>query len=386
MGHSMGGIVATSLLPNEKISAIITMSTPHLVPPARFDSRINEIYRNTKRVLDTDPTPILSLCGGATDLMIPSEACVLPPTSGIAFRRTVFTSGLDGAWTGVGHREMVWCHQVRTRVARAALELTAATSSSKRGHILDTWLRDGQRLPSNDSIPNSGSAIIDPSGYHVITDDERIVVARPQHASMHLAPVPSSSVLKAVVFVGLGSILPNPSPSSYPLRVSVLLCTKTAEAGGKCSSLEPSLLGVIPNPAVGKTFPLAEQGAEESDGVGVFEAEVPSVESEARVQRWLGIRIEGGEGRGWVYGGFSMDDEVTVSASTFCEFLRSLIIYIGWLIPTATTSTLIWQCRCHISGQEKPTNPFRISKCIIHRSSGLQIYPNPARGTDVVFR
>jgi len=327
MGHSMGGIVATSLLPSEKISAIITMSTPHLVPPARFDSRIDEIYRNTKLVLDTNPTPILSLCGGATDLMISSEACVLPATSGVAFRGTVFTSGLDGAWTGVGHREMVWCHQVRWRVARAALELAAATSSSKRGHILDTWLRDGQELPLKDSTLNLGSGVIEPSGYHVITDDERIVVARPQNASMYLAPVPSSSVLKAVVFVGLGSILPNPSPSSYPLRVSVLLCTKSPEADGSCSRLEPSLLRVIPNPEVGKTFPLPEQGAEESEGVGLFEAEVPSVESEGQVQRWLGVRIEGGESRGWVYGGFSMDDEVTVSASTFCEFLRSLITY-----------------------------------------------------------
>ena len=322
----MGGIVATSLLPNEKISAIITMSTPHLVPPARFDSRINEIYRNTKRALDTDPTPILSLCGGATDLMIPSEACILlPATGGVAFRRTVFTSGLDGAWTGVGHREMVWCHQVRWRVARAALELTAATSSSKRGYILDTWLRDGQELPSNDSILNPGTAVIEPSGYHVIADDERIVVARPQHASMQLAPVPSSSALKAVVFVGLGTILPNPSPSSYPLRVSVLLCAKSVEANGSCSPLEPSLLRVIPNPAVGKAFPLPEQGAEESEAVGVFEAKVPSVESEVQVQRWLGVRIEGGKGRGWVYGGFSMDDEVTVLASTFCEFIQSLI-------------------------------------------------------------
>ncbi|KAG2349887.1 hypothetical protein BDR05DRAFT_259598 [Suillus weaverae] len=27
----------------------------------------------------------------------------------------IFTSALEGAWTGIGHREMVWCHQVRWR-------------------------------------------------------------------------------------------------------------------------------------------------------------------------------------------------------------------------------------------------------------------------------
>ncbi|KAG1782508.1 hypothetical protein EV702DRAFT_386529 [Suillus placidus] len=71
-------------------------------------------------------------------------------------RRTVFTSALEGAWTGVGHREMVWCHQmvrifcgyttrvtvvvyarlVTSLVARAALELGGANSNvDMTGHL-----------------------------------------------------------------------------------------------------------------------------------------------------------------------------------------------------------------------------------------------------------
>ena len=73
LGHSMGGVVATGLLPTSQIAAIITMSTPHSVPPARFDSRMDAIYSNSLERLDNDPTPILSLCGGITDTMIPSE-------------------------------------------------------------------------------------------------------------------------------------------------------------------------------------------------------------------------------------------------------------------------------------------------------------------------
>lgn len=148
----MGGVVATSLLPHANISAIITMSTPHTLPPARFDRRIERIYEHNRHSLLSDLTPILSLCGGATDLMVPSESCILPP-AGVndndaePFRRTVFTSALEGSWTGVGHREMVWCHQVRWRVARASLELGAARSASDRGIILDNWLRDGHTLP-----------------------------------------------------------------------------------------------------------------------------------------------------------------------------------------------------------------------------------------------
>ncbi|GAW00800.1 PGAP1-domain-containing protein [Lentinula edodes] len=54
MGHSMGGIVATSLLPSKDISSIITMSTPHTLPPARFDQRVDEIYALHKLI----PNPI----------------------------------------------------------------------------------------------------------------------------------------------------------------------------------------------------------------------------------------------------------------------------------------------------------------------------------------
>ena len=149
MGHSMGGIVATSLLPSSNISAVITMSMPHQLPPARFDRRIASIYNNNHAALAATNTPILSLCGGATDLMVPSELCILHevPDVGV-YRRTVFSSALGGCWTGVGHQVVAWCHQVRWRVARAVLELSVASSSVKRGAVLDRWLRDGSsRLP-----------------------------------------------------------------------------------------------------------------------------------------------------------------------------------------------------------------------------------------------
>jgi glycosylphosphatidylinositol deacylase len=113
LGHSMGGVVAASLLPNANVSALITMATPHTLPPARFDRRIAALYAHNAGVLANDPTSILSVCGGATDTLVPSESCILPElptTNGSAptpFRRTVFASALEGAWTGVGHIAIV---------------------------------------------------------------------------------------------------------------------------------------------------------------------------------------------------------------------------------------------------------------------------------------
>jgi glycosylphosphatidylinositol deacylase len=80
--------------------------------------------------------------------MAPSESCIVPEATDMGvYRGTVFSGALEGCWTGVGHQVVVWCHQVRWRVARAALELGAASSSAERGAVLDRCLRDG-RLPS----------------------------------------------------------------------------------------------------------------------------------------------------------------------------------------------------------------------------------------------
>ncbi|KAG9106204.1 GPI inositol deacylase, partial [Ceratobasidium sp. 392] len=122
----MGGIVALNALKSEKhndiVSAVITMSSPHSLPPARLDREIERVFSTSLDVLWNAPSlnrsdgytpPVLALCGGATDNMLPMESCALPspPTRHSAnienpYRRTIFTSGLDGTWTGVGHREM----------------------------------------------------------------------------------------------------------------------------------------------------------------------------------------------------------------------------------------------------------------------------------------
>nr|GAT45096.1 predicted protein [Mycena chlorophos] len=196
MGHSMGGIVATALLASHSanISAIFTMSTPHTLPPARFDTRVDKIYDLTRGLLaqHTD-TPIVSLCGGATDMMIPSESCVLPPGK---LRRTVFSCALEGAWTGVGHQEMVWCHQVRWRVARAALELggAAVTTPEARQVVLDRWLRDGHALPPIEDVP-----IPEFTNAEVLPTEMPLVVRNLQGDRTYFLPVSASR--KFVVLV-----------------------------------------------------------------------------------------------------------------------------------------------------------------------------------------
>ncbi|KAF4575291.1 GPI inositol deacylase [Pleurotus pulmonarius] len=304
MGHSMGGVVAVSLLPSPNISAIITMSTPHTLPPARFDARIDKIYARNQQLLTTDVAPIVSLCGGATDMMIPSEACVLPPSDDDVkpFRRTVFTSALEGAWTGVGHREMVWCHQVRWRVARAALELGALLEMAGRSDILDKWLRDGHTLPPTPQPAPGLLELADGDAYEVLPEATDLVLKNPHgDARTYLLPF-SRYVEKVVVYVSGGSVNGIAPYHRSPLRVSPHTCRRLAGASSViCSPLKPTVLKLMPNPLPGAPFPVPQRGADESEGVVLFEADIAA----GNEDQWIGITIDGADGHGWVVAGFA---------------------------------------------------------------------------------
>jgi hypothetical protein len=323
VGHSMGGIVATSLLPSNNISAIITMSTPHILPPARFDSRIDQIYATNRRILLSDPAPILSLCGGATDTTVPSESCILPSAENAGvYRKTMFTSALEGAWTGVGHLEMVWCHQVRWRVARAALELGASNSPNRKAAVLDKWFRDGHALPPVDlegNVTDETIYLSNPQGLERLRPDIHLILDKPQASRTYLLPLPSSlpSTAKFLLFLSQGSILPVSPQNPIPLRASVFLCVSTAseDVPKICSTLKPTTLRLVPNPLPGQAFPVPHEGSDESAGVVLYEADIPRSDIEVAQKSWVGVRTDGADGRGWVVGGFS-DESASYDVST----------------------------------------------------------------------
>ncbi|ODN74648.1 hypothetical protein, variant 1 [Cryptococcus amylolentus CBS 6039] len=127
VSHSMGGI-ATLLALDSKwasmVDAVVTLSTPHMMPPVTIEYDMDAIYTTISRYsqLGIHP-PIVSICGGISDTQIVSESCVLSNTPGSEERRlTAFTSAIPMVWTGVDHQAMVWCHQVRWTVASLLLD------------------------------------------------------------------------------------------------------------------------------------------------------------------------------------------------------------------------------------------------------------------------
>jgi glycosylphosphatidylinositol deacylase len=150
IGHSMGGIAARLALTmgiESSIDAVITMSTPHLLAPVTTDLHMANVY---KEIAGYSQPLLISICGGSADTQIASDACAikLDPAKGFA----VFTTSMPGVWTGVDHQAMVWCHQVRWRVARALLDMTRGSSPTDKLRYAERWLVPGLGMEESHTI------------------------------------------------------------------------------------------------------------------------------------------------------------------------------------------------------------------------------------------
>jgi glycosylphosphatidylinositol deacylase len=158
----MGGVVArlASAVDATKIDSIVTLSSPQLLLPVTFERDMDTIQETiTRAAAMPHSPPLLSICGGVSDTQVVSDACALTSehlgnNSGFA----VFTTAMPGVWTTVEHQAIVWCHQVRWRIARALLEMTRG----ERIQVAKTWLvGDGrseeEHLPEGNTYEFSAS-------------------------------------------------------------------------------------------------------------------------------------------------------------------------------------------------------------------------------------
>lgn len=140
IGHSMGGIVARTVLVTSKyqagsVNTIITMSTPHSRAPVAFDAdivglyeRINNYWRRSylqesEAMNPLAHTTLISIAGGGRDTTVPSDytsvSSLVPETHGF----TVFTSGIPGVWTSMDHLAITWADQMRKALIRSMYDI-----------------------------------------------------------------------------------------------------------------------------------------------------------------------------------------------------------------------------------------------------------------------
>lgn len=312
----MGGVVATALLTRKEfkvpVKAVFTMSTPALLSPVRFDRRAEDVYtsiRNTQLghlQSDQAQIPLVAICGGATDPQVGSEACAISFDKA-PYRQTVYTTSAEGVWTGVDHLAMVWCHQVRSLIARVALEL-ANTPPQNIVTTLQKWLKvDATQVKHDPHLVD----LTDMKPIYVPIDG-RLRISEPS-AGLHLLPVPppsqelASGTYRFTLFVSEGNVCNHRSENlpSHAFKVKVLSC----DAPPPGVTLPPCrTLGgevkLIPNPPRNSSFP-AKEGVPEGEGLFVFEASLPA----SKKEKWVGVLVEGGiHKKGWIVAGFDREE------------------------------------------------------------------------------
>ncbi|KAG0368927.1 GPI inositol deacylase [Gamsiella multidivaricata] len=132
IGHSMGGIVARTIFTMDSylpgsVSTILTLATPHMVPPLALDYEITEIYERIEtfwnRGYEGPHSPLanvslVSILGGNQDITVNSDAGnihhIVPQSHGFS----VFTSSIPHAWVGSDHLSILWCNQVASTIAK----------------------------------------------------------------------------------------------------------------------------------------------------------------------------------------------------------------------------------------------------------------------------
>ncbi|KAK4955548.1 GPI inositol deacylase [Elasticomyces elasticus] len=252
LGHSMGGVVARTMLrmPNYQdhtINTIITLSAPHARAPLSFDADmvstyndINTFWRQSYTTLDGRKNPLadvtlVSVAGGGLDTMIPSEysslTSLVPDTHGF----TVFTSAIPRVWTGMDHLAIMWCDQFRKALVKALFDVADVRHSSQtlpqsaRIEALRTRLLTGM-----ESVVEKANLDHEPTTFLTLEHSSTTIMSHGERlrlrsaddspkARAHLMPIPAQSVVEGSKFTLLTNraLEKNVSEGIY----AVLLCS-----------------------------------------------------------------------------------------------------------------------------------------------------------------
>ena len=177
VGHSMGGVVARTMLtmPNyqsNSINTIITLSAPHAMAPISFDGDIVRTYKGVndywrhaysqKWAIDNPlwHVTLISIAGGGLDTIVSSDyaslTSLVPATHGF----TVFTASIPNCWTGTDHLSITWCDQVRKSIVRALYDVidvarpTQTVPRAERMRRFKKWFLTGLEPVAEKTLPH----------------------------------------------------------------------------------------------------------------------------------------------------------------------------------------------------------------------------------------
>jgi glycosylphosphatidylinositol deacylase len=257
LGHSMGGVVARTMLrmPNYQentINTIITLSAPHARPPVSFDATmvstyndINTFWRESysqseKGKNPLDDVTLVSVAGGGLDTMIPSEytslTSLVPDTHGF----TVFTSSIPNVWTGMDHLAIMWCDQFRKALVRAIFDVLDVRRPSQTRSQPERIRALRKRLLTG----------MEPVVEKALLDEEPTTFLTLEHSSTAIMSHGQRLALRTLGDTGTtkAHVMPIPAQPFVKGSKFTLLTDQTLDAGDEDGTLSVLLCSVSPPP------------------------------------------------------------------------------------------------------------------------------------------
>ncbi|KAH7327870.1 PGAP1-like protein-domain-containing protein [Stachybotrys elegans] len=271
LGHSMGGVVARTMLVQSNyqansINTIITMSAPHARPPVTFDGKIVQIYDEIndywrraymQKWANNNPlwhVTLVSIAGGSLDTVVPSDYASLeslvPETHGF----TVFTTGIPTVWTSMDHQAILWCDQFRKVVARTlfdVIDIHRASQTKPRAERMRVFKKrflTGMEPTAEKLVPTEDATTlltIDDTAASTLPEGERLVLrslgARPG-SHVYLLPIPARDTQNEARFTMLTDTRLDETGDNGQLQV--LVCRTLSQLPGTAGPLLPFSIDV----------------------------------------------------------------------------------------------------------------------------------------------
>ena len=252
IGHSMGGIVARTMLvmPNyqsNSVNTIVTMSAPHARPPVSFDAdivstykQINNYWREAYLQKWANHNPLwhvtlISIAGGGLDTIVPSDyaslSSLVPDTHGF----TVFTSSIPNVWTGADHLSILWCDQLRKVIVRSLVEIVDVHRSGQtkpradRMRVFRRWYLPGLEVGAQKSLPGKEPTTLltlEDSSNAIIPSGERLTLrglGDTRKPRAYLLPIPPHVASRDKTFTFLSD--QHIEASGAGAKLEVLFCS-----------------------------------------------------------------------------------------------------------------------------------------------------------------
>ncbi|KAI9846615.1 MAG: GPI inositol deacylase [Sclerophora amabilis] len=264
VGHSMGGIVARTMLtmPNyqsNSINTIITMSAPHARPPVSWDAdivrtykQINDYWRQaySQKWANNNPlwhVTLISIAGGGLDTVVPSDyaslSSLVPDTHGF----TVFTSSVPTVWTGMDHQAILWCDQFRKIIVRALVDTVDVNRPgqtrprAERMRVFKKWFLTGMETVAEKTLPQN-----EPTTLLTLEDNSNSIISEGRQFNLkkfgqskkpqaHLLPMPPQGTPGGTKFTLLSNQkLDSPGEGG---KLEVLFCSVFPLQAGQSAAL-----------------------------------------------------------------------------------------------------------------------------------------------------